>query len=107
VDILGGQSAQYIHKHPYPKLRSYIAIGIHKEKKMMAEPTLTEQEHRKPKEFRRGGSSGGVYGLGLIGAWVYYFRRATTLRQGVEGFFKGLFWPAFLVYDLLVFLKKE
>ena len=74
---------------------------------MTTDPTQTEKAHPKPKEMRRGGGSGAVYGLGLIGAWVYYFRRATTFQQGVEGFFKGLFWPAFLVYELLVFLKKE
>ena len=66
-----------------------------------------EQEIRKPKVIYRRGASEAVYGLGLIGAWVYYLRRATTLRQGVEGFFKGIFWPAFLVYELFAFLNKE
>ena len=75
---------------------------------MTTEPTPTEQEHQKPNEFHHsGGSSEAVYGLGLIGAWVYYIRRATTFRQGVLGFFKGIFWPAFLVYELLEFLDKE
>jgi len=55
----------------------------------------------------RGGSSNAVYGLGLIGAWVFYIGRATSFRQGIQGFFKGLFWPAFLVYELLKFLDKE
>jgi hypothetical protein len=54
-----------------------------------------------------GGSSEAVYGLGLIGAWVYYIGRAATFREGLLGFFKGLFWPAFLVYELLQFLHKE
>ena len=74
---------------------------------MTTEPSLTGQEHPKPKVIHQGGSSGSVYGLGLIGAWVYYFRRVATFRQGVVAFFKGLVWPAFLVYELLVFLKKE
>jgi hypothetical protein len=55
----------------------------------------------------RGGSSDTVYALGLIGAWVYYIGRATSFRQGVAGFFKGLVWPAFLVYDLLKFMDKN
>ena len=55
----------------------------------------------------RGGSSGAVYGLGLIGAWVYYIGRATTPQERVRGFFKGIFWPAFLVYSLLEFLDKD
>jgi len=74
---------------------------------MTAEPTLTKQEHQKPKEIHQGGGSGAVYGLGLIGAWVYYFKHATTTQEYVVAFFKGLVWPAFLVYELLVFLKKE
>jgi len=74
---------------------------------MTSEPGLTKQEYQKPKMNPQGGGSGAVYGLGLIGAWVYYFRRASTFQQGVEAFFKGLFWPAFLVYELFVFLKKE
>lgn len=53
------------------------------------------------------GSSEAVYGLGLIGAWVYYFSKVTTLQEGVAAFFKGLFWPAFLVYKLLKFLDME
>ena len=55
----------------------------------------------------QGGSSGGVYGFGVIGAWVYYIGRGTTPREKVLGFFKGLVWPAILVYELLVFLNKE
>jgi phage gp29-like protein len=55
----------------------------------------------------QGGSSEAVYGLGLIGAWVYYISRATTVQEGVVGFLKGLVWPAFLVYELFEFLHKE
>ena len=74
---------------------------------MTTELNPTEHEDQKIKVKYQGGSSEAVYGLGLIGAWVYYIRRATTFRQGVLGFFKGLFWPAFLVYELLEFLDKE
>jgi hypothetical protein len=55
----------------------------------------------------QGGSSETVYGLGLIGAWVYYIGRATTNQERIKGFFKGIAWPAFLVYELLEFLEKE
>ncbi len=62
-------------------------------------------EHRV--QVRYQGGSSGVYGLGLIGAWVYYIGRATTNEQRVVGFLKGLVWPAFLVYDVFVFLEKR
>jgi hypothetical protein len=68
---------------------------------------MTEKTTPVHSEQRRGGGSNAVYGIGLIGAWVYYFQRATTTQQRIEAFFKGLFWPAYLVYDLLVFLSKK
>ena len=71
---------------------------------MTAESLQTGKDH---KEIRVHSNSGGVYGIGLIGAWIFYFKGVTTFQQGVKAFFKGLFWPAFLVYDLLVFLKKD
>lgn len=74
---------------------------------MAAQPALTNQDDRKPKVIRQGGGSDSVYGLGLIGAWVFFFKRATTTEERIQAFFKGLFWPAFLVYELFVFLKKE
>jgi hypothetical protein len=73
---------------------------------MATELKTTEQEEKKIKVNYQGGSSDAVYGLGLIGAWVYYIGRAKTFQEGVAGFFKGLFWPAFMVYELLKFLEK-
>ena len=52
-------------------------------------------------------SSDPVYGIGLIGAWVYYIGRAGDFRSGVLGFFKAFAWPAILVYELLKFFQKE
>lgn len=54
-----------------------------------------------------GGSSGAVYGLGLIGAAIYYISRATTPQEKAIGFLKALVWPVFLVNELLQFLHKE
>ncbi len=45
-----------------------------------------------------------VYGLGFIGAAVYYIQMATGFWAGVIGFLKAIVWPAFLVYDTLTFL---
>ena len=73
---------------------------------MTTELTPTKQEH-KPITVNQSGGADSVYGIGLIGAWVFYFRRATTNQERIQAFFKGLAWPAFLVYDLLVFLEKK
>ena len=74
---------------------------------MSTELTSTGDKDQQMKMKFQGGSSDTVYALGLIGAWVYYIGRAKTFQEGVQGFFKGLVWPAFLVYELLTFLKKE
>lgn len=47
---------------------------------------------------------GAIYGLGFIGALVYYLSTATTFWMGVLGILKALVWPAFLVYELLKYL---
>jgi hypothetical protein len=49
--------------------------------------------------------SGAVYGLGFIGAAVYFIGHAASFWDGVLGFLKALVWPAMLVYKLLDFFK--
>jgi hypothetical protein len=46
------------------------------------------------------GSSGSIYGLGFVGAAVYFIGHAATFWAGVLGFLKACVWPAFLVYQL-------
>lgn len=50
------------------------------------------------------GAAGGgaVYGLGLIGALIFYFQQADSFWEFILGFFQALVWPAFLVYELFV-----
>ena len=50
-------------------------------------------------EFQKNASSGAVYGLGLIGAAVYFISNASGFWMGVLGFLKAIVWPAFLVYE--------
>jgi len=50
------------------------------------------------------GGSGAIYGLGFIGAAVYYISTATTFWIGVLGFLKAIVWPAFVVFELMKFL---
>ncbi len=74
---------------------------------MTTESDLSEQGQKKQVVIRQGGGSDAVYGIGLFGAWVYFIGRATTSQERIEGFFKGLVWPAFLVYKLFVFLENK
>jgi hypothetical protein len=47
-----------------------------------------------------GGTSSAIYGLGFIGAAVFFISQATGFWNGVVGFLKAIVWPAFLVYEL-------
>jgi len=51
-----------------------------------------------------GGTSGAFYGLGFIGAAIYYISTASGFWSGVLGLLKAIVWPAFLVYGIFKFL---
>ena len=68
---------------------------------MSTEEKPNEQEIRKTKTVYRGGASQAVYGLGMIGAWVYFIGHATTFWLGALGLLKGIVWPALLVFAAL------
>ncbi len=50
-------------------------------------------------KMKENAPSGAVYGLGLIGAAIFFISHATSFWTGVLGFLKELIWPAFLVYE--------
>jgi hypothetical protein len=47
------------------------------------------------------GGGSAVYGLGLIGALLFYLSHAATFGAAVLGILKALVWPAFLAYYAL------
>jgi len=50
-------------------------------------------------KMQQNASSNAVYGLGLIGATIYFISTATSFWIGVLGFLKAIVWPVFLVYE--------
>ncbi len=50
------------------------------------------------------GATGIIYGLGFLGAVIYYISHAVSFWMGVIGFLKSLVWPALLVYEALKFI---
>lgn len=52
-------------------------------------------------ELQCSAPSNALYGLGLIGALIYYISHATGFWVGVLGFFKALIWPVFFVFEAL------
>jgi len=51
-------------------------------------------------------SSGAIYGMGFIGAVIYYIQHSDTFWAGVVGVLKAIVWPAILVYKLIELLSK-
>ncbi|WP_068275696.1 hypothetical protein [Aldersonia kunmingensis] len=51
---------------------------------------------------RSAGAAGGgaIYGLGILGAWVYFWQQADGFWEYVWAVIEGLFWPAFMVYEV-------
>ncbi|MFP4523905.1 MAG: hypothetical protein ACLFO2_01120 [Candidatus Woesearchaeota archaeon] len=66
-------------------------------KKKTAKKTETKDKHDCA-------SMSALYGLGFIGAAIYYVTVATGFWNGVLGVLKALVWPAFLVFETFKFL---
>ncbi|GEM_PF-1254321 len=50
---------------------------------------------------KSGGNGSAVYGLGFIGALVYYLGHAASFQAGILGILKAVVWPAFFVYKAI------
>ncbi len=55
--------------------------------------------------MKNNAGSGAIYGLGLIGAVIYFVQHATTFADGIVGIVKAIFWPGVLVYKVLELLN--
>jgi hypothetical protein len=55
---------------------------------------------------RAGAAAGGgaIYGLGIFGAWVFFWQQADTFWEYVLAILQGLLWPAFMVYEVFAAL---
>ena len=56
------------------------------------------------REVNSPGPANAIYGLGFIGAAVFFIGQSATFWTGLIGFLKAMVWPAFLVYELLKYL---
>lgn len=67
----------------------------------MANETCEQNKGVKLVMQQGGNPSNAIYGLGLIGAAVYFIQHADTFWMGVYGIVKAIVWPAILVYKVL------
>jgi hypothetical protein len=72
---------------------------------MKSKNTCTSLFKRGKDECNCHGTGGATYGLGFLGAAVYYISTATGFWNGALGILKALVWPAFLVYEVLKYLN--
>ena len=59
---------------------------------------MTDQAKRRKAPSNPPGCSA-TYGLGFIGAFVWFWQQAQGFGEHVVGALKALVWPAFLVYE--------
>jgi hypothetical protein len=43
--------------------------------------------------------SGALYGLGIFGAWFYFWQQADGFGEHLYAIFEGIFWPAYMVFS--------
>lgn len=48
---------------------------------------------------RGAGTPEALYGLGIIGAWIWFWGVADGFWGHVWALVQGIFWPAYMVYD--------
>jgi hypothetical protein len=46
-----------------------------------------------------GASGSALYGLGIFGAWFYFWQQADGFWPHVYAIFEGVFWPAYMVFS--------
>jgi hypothetical protein len=56
------------------------------------------------KQVSSSGPASAVYGLGLIGAAIYFLVHATGFWMGVLGILKAIVWPAILVFEAFKYM---
>ncbi len=52
----------------------------------------------KNRSSNAGHAGNAIYGLGIFGAWVYFWLQADGFWQHVLAILEGFVWPAFVVY---------
>ncbi len=55
--------------------------------------------------MKNNAGTGAIYGIGVIGALIYYLQHATTFVAGIIGLIKAIFWPGVILYKVLELLK--
>ena len=71
------------------------------EETIVEETTIVEEQAEKKGKINSGNQTSAIYGLGMIGAGIYFVSTATSFWMGVIGVLKAIVWPVILVYEAL------
>lgn len=75
-----------------------LSVGVQAGPRVYREVMADEEDKKHSGKSGSGVGGSPVYGLGVIGAWVYFWKQSDTPRDRALGLLKGTAWPAFLVY---------
>jgi len=76
-------------------------VLVDKEKNTMEINEVSVRRNRCKEVHYRSKVGDAVYGLGIIGAAIFFIGQATTFWVGVLGLLKAFVWPVFLVLEAL------
>ncbi|QQG42273.1 MAG: hypothetical protein HYV90_03980 [Candidatus Woesebacteria bacterium] len=65
---------------------------------------MDTEKHKNWKNMHAGPAGGTFYGLGFVGALIYYFQHSLTFLDFVIGLLKAIVWPAFLIHKVFTLL---
>jgi hypothetical protein len=55
--------------------------------------------------MKNNAGTGAIYGMGFLGALVYFIQHASSFVDGLIGIFYAIFWPGVILYKVLELLK--
>ena len=67
----------------------------------------TIRRGRPPAGHGAAAGGGAIYGLGIFGALVYFWQQANAFWEYLLAVIQGLFWPAFMVYQVFKALGRR
>lgn len=80
-----------------------LAQGIEQDE--VCQPDFsTQKDYSFKPAVRHRSSMSCIHALGFVGASVYFISQASGFWMGVLGVLKAIVWPAFLVYEALMWL---
>ena len=85
------------------------AMAVNNENQHQQAGSVEREEWAMSNSRNAGAAAGGgaIYGLGIFGALVYFWQQADRFWEYLLSVVQGLFWPAFMVYEVFKALRRS